>query len=179
MTGVVDLKEARLDMAARRGFRNWRSRFKEDFGRGTFLGALSLKTLATLAQGKESSTFYLFDLIMNIEDLGSGFEFNELPPKQKIGVMDRYLFLLDRIRFEYMKRLGWLEGYPGEDMGLVDLVVRFDQLAPRLQADTPSLSRDHPSYERFSRMKTLEREEFIRKMIPKALQKMGDHSTTL
>ena len=76
-------------------------------------------------------------------------------------------------------REGWLEGYPGEDMGLVDLVTRFDSLAPRLQADTPSLSRDHPSYERFSRMKTLEREEFIRKMIPKALRQIEDQSTTL
>ena len=179
MKDVVNLKEARLDMAAHRGFRNWKSHFKEDFSRDTRLDAVSMETLETLAQGKESGTFYLFDLIMNIEELGSGFEFHELPPGKKMRVMDRYLFLLDRIRFELMKRMGWLERYPGEEIGLVDLVTQFEYLGPRLQADTPSLSKDHPSYERFCRMKTLEREQFIRKMIPKALGRIEDHSTTL
>ncbi|UCF86229.1 MAG: hypothetical protein JSV50_11555, partial [Desulfobacteraceae bacterium] len=99
--------------------------------------------------------------------------------KQKMAVVDRYLLLLDRIRFEYMKRLGWLESYPGEEFTLVDFVTQFEALAPGLQTKTPLLSRNHPDYERFSKMGAFEKEEFIRKLIPKALREIQDSSTTL
>jgi type I site-specific restriction endonuclease len=179
MTGIVDIKEVRLNMAVRRGYRNWKSQFQEDFGRGTRLCDISTKTLAQLALGKDSSTFYLFDIIMNLRSLGSGFEFSELKPQEKMSVMDQYLFLLDRIRFEYMKRLGWLEAYPGEEFALVDLVLRFEELAPRFQTATPVLSRDHAAYPEFRDMSAFEREELIRKLIPKALKEIQDQSTTL
>lgn len=179
MTEIVDLDKARLDLVVKRGYRNWKSQFQEEFGPETRFRDLTNKTLALLAQGKEKSTFYLFDLIMNLQALGSGFEFNELNPREKMGVMDQYLFLLDRLRFEYMKRLGWLEGYPGDEHALVELVLHFDQLAPRLQANTPLLSEDHPDYEKFLKMNAFEKEELIRKLIPKALKIIQDHSTTL
>lgn len=179
MTEVVEIQKARLEMAVRRGYRNWKSQFKEDFGLETRLADISTKTLVSLAHGKERSTFYLLDLIMNLENRGSGFEFSELNPKEKMTVLDRYLFLLDRIRFEYMKRLGWLESYPGEEYSLVDLILRFERLAPRLQGNTPTLSRDHPDYDDFRNRNVFEREELIRKLIPKALKHMENHSRTL
>ena len=179
MTEVVEIRKARLGMAVRKGYRNWNSQFKENFGLETHLSDLSTKTLVSLAHGKEKSTFYLLDLIMNLQNLGSGFEFSELDPKEKMAVLDRYLFLLDRIRFEFMKRLGWLDTYPGEEVAVVDFVLRFEQLAPRLQADTPTLSRDHAAYDDFCRMNTFGREELVRKLIPKALKHIEDHSTTL
>jgi hypothetical protein len=179
VTEVVEIKKARLEMAVRRGYRNWKSQFKEDFGFQTHLSDISTKTLISLGYGKEKSTFYLFDLIMNIENLGSGFEFSEIDPKDKMAVLDRYLFLLDRTRFEYMKRLGWLENYPGEDFSLVDLILGFDRLAPRLQANTPTLSRDHDAYDEFQRMNVFEREELVRKLIPQALKHMEDQSSSL
>lgn len=179
MRGVVDLEKTRLDMAVKRGFRNWASQLGEDFGIKTHLSHISLKSLAFLAQGGEKSGFYLYDLIMNLLNLGSGFEFHELNPKRKMEVVDRYLFLLDRIRFEYMKRLGWLKGYPGEQFTLVELIIDFDQLAPDLGAKPPELSQGHPAYDRFSRMGAFEREELIRKLIPKAIKEIQDYSTTL
>jgi hypothetical protein len=179
MTGIVDIKEVRLNIAVRRGYRNWKSQFHEDFDRNTRLCDISTKTLAQLAQGKDRSTFYLFDVIMNLKSLGSGFEFSELKPQEKMAVMDQYLFLLDRIRFEYMKRLGWLEAYPGQEFALVDLVLRFEELAPRFQTATPVLSRDHAAYPEFRDMSAFEREELIRKLIPKALKEIQDQSTTL
>jgi len=179
VTEVVEIQKARLVMAARKGYRNWKTQFREDFGLETRLSDLSTRTLVSLAHGKDRSTFYLLDLIMNLENRGSGFEFSEIDPKEKIAVLDRYLFLLDRIRFEYMKRLGWLENYPGEEYTLVDLVLRFERLAPRLQANTPTLSRDHSAFEEFRSMNMFEREELIRKLIPKALKHMEDHATTL
>lgn len=179
VTDVVEIKKARLEMAVRRGYRNWKSQFQEDFGLETHLSDISTKTLISLGYGKEKSTFYLLDLIMNVKNLGSGFEFSEIDPQEKMAVLDRYLFLLDRTRFEYMKRLGWLENYPGEEFTLVDLILGFERLAPRLQANTPALSRDHVAYDAFQRMNVFEREELVRKMIPEALKHMEDQSTTL
>ena len=174
MKEVVDLERARLDLAAKKAYRNWASKLGESFSSKTKLSHLSVRSLVFLAQGKEKSPFYLYDLIMNLLNLGSGFEFNELHSKQKMIVVDRYLFLLDRIRFEYMKRLGWLERYPGEDFTLVDFVIHFEELAPGLQTKTPILSRNHPAYDKFSKMGAFEKEEFIRKLIPKALKEMPD-----
>ena len=128
-----------------------------------------------LAQGGEKKSFYLYDLIMNLQDLGSGFGFNELHTSEKMSVMDRYLFLLDRIRFEYMKRLGWLDNYPGQEFTLVEIILQFNQLAPGLQAKIPELSRDHPGYSRFNNMNAFEKEEFIRKLVPEALVRIRDH----
>lgn len=179
MPRVIDLEEGRLLMAAKRGYRNWVSRFKEEFGLGTRLFQISFKTLAYLAQGKDQGTFYLYDLIMNLQDLGSGFEFNELNPKKKMAVIERYLFLLDRIRFECMRRLGWLEDCPGEEFTLVELITQFDKLAPSLQGKVPVLSQEYPGYKRYSSLNTFDKEAFIRKLMPKALKEIQDYSTTL
>jgi len=179
MTDVVDLKKAQLEMKARRGYRNWTSKFGEDFTLSTRLPHITNNTLAFLSHGKEKGSFYLYDLIMNLQGLGSGFEFNELDTKDMMSVIDRYLFLMDRIRFEYIKRLGWLESYPGEEYTLVELIIQFEKLAPDLQAKPPLLSRDHPAYSNYRRMNSFEREELIRKLIPEALKEIQDHSTTL
>jgi hypothetical protein len=179
MPGTIDLKEARKDMAIRKGFRNWKTRFGEDFNVRTLLADISTKSVMMLAEGKDNSTFYLLDLIMNLQNLGSGFEFNDLPPKDKMRVMDSYLFLLDRVRYEWMKRLGWLEGYPGEELPLVELVFGSEELASRLQARTPALSMLHPKYPEYRGMNAFQREELVRKLIPFALKAIEDQSTTL
>jgi hypothetical protein len=179
MTEIIDLNEGRLLIAAKKGYRNWARQFKEEFGIGTRLSHISLEAVSFLAQGKDKGTFYLYDLIMNLDGLGSGFEFNELSPKKKMVVIDKYLFLLDHIRFECMKRLGWIEGYPGEEYTLVELINRFDKLAPSLQANVPVLSRNHPDYERYSTMNTFDKESLIRKLIPKAVSEIQGQSTTL
>ncbi len=179
MSQVIELKKAKLISAVKRGFRNWESQFQETFGIDTKLSDISRQTLSFLAQGKEKSSFYLYDLIMNLEHLGSGFEFNELTSAQKMAVIDRYLFVLDRIRFECMKRLGWLESYPGEEMTLVDLILKFEDLAPGLHAKPPRLSPQHPNYKNYTELNSFDQETFVRKLIPKALKKLQDSSITL
>jgi len=179
MQQVIDLEKRRLMLAVRRGFRNWTSRFKEEFGPDTRLCDLSFETLACLARGKDKGAFYLYDLIMNLKNLGSGFEFHELDPKNKMAVMDLHLFLLDRIRFECMRRLGWLEAYPGEEFTLVELIMQFDRLAPGLQAKIPLLSQDHPDYPQFFRVSTFDKEGVIRRLIPRLMKEIEAYSNTL
>ncbi|SPD72540.1 conserved hypothetical protein [uncultured Desulfobacterium sp.] len=179
MSKVIDLNESRMVVAANRGFRNWKSHFNEDFDLKTRISHLSRHTLCYLAQGRDKGTFLLYDLIMNLKGLGSGFEFEELNPQQKILVIDQYLFLLDRIRFECMKRLGWLEAYPGEEYPLVELIVGFEGLGPSLHAKIPVLSPGFPVTEEYSQMNTFDKDVYIRKLIPKALEAIESQSTTL
>jgi len=179
MSRVIDLEQGRLLMAVKKGYRNWTGRFKEDFGIETRLSYISFPTLSYLAQGKDKGTFYLYDLIMNLLNLGSGFEINELNAKKKMAVIDQALFLLDHIRFECMKRLGWLETCPCGGFTLVELITQFYRLAPSLRAKVPTLSKAHPGYKRFSLMNSLDQEVFIRKLIPKLLKEIQGYSTTL
>lgn len=172
MTQVIDLELGRLKLAAKKAFRNWASAFKEDFGLDTRPGDISLRTLAYLSQGKDRATFFLYDLIMNLQNMGSGLEFNELNPRKKVLIIDQYLFLLDRIRFECMKRLGWLASYPGEEYTLVEMITQFHILAPNLQARIPLLRKNHPRYDDFRAVDRFDREAFIRKMIPEAIQEI-------
>ena len=169
MSRVIDLKTGRMLLSIKKGFRNWVSRFNEDFGPQTRLSDLSLKTLSFLAHDRENGPFYLYDLIMNLKGFGSGFEFNKLCSSKKMVVIDRHLFLLDRIRFECMKRLGWLESYPGEEVKLVELIIRFNEQASELHTKIPVLSHNHPDYERYLSETILNREAFVRRLIPQAL----------
>jgi len=174
MTVVIDLSAKRQDLLIKRAYRNWGARFGEDFGAETCLSGLSLQTLTFLAQGREKGTFYIYDLIMTLREMGSGFEFADLSAKNKMDVIDQYLFILDRIRFECMKRLGWIESYPGEDYALVEIVLQFEQVAPGLQAEIPRLSSGHPGYDEYRRLSTFDREAFVRKLIPKAIKAIQD-----
>jgi hypothetical protein len=179
VTDVVDIAKARLNINVGKAYRNWIGRLGDDFGLSTRLCHISDKSLRFLAGGVGNSPFYLYDLIMNLQGLGSGFEFNDLDPKNKMSVMDRHLFLLDQIRFEYMKRLGWLDSYAGEEIPIVELVLQFDQLAPGMHARPPVLSKNHSAYSSFCEMNQFEKEELIRKLVGEALQEMRDYPTTL
>lgn len=170
MSEVVDLDRARLEKKVKKSYRNWTAKFGDRFGVTTGFCDVPDNILAVLAIGNENSAFYFYDLIMNLEGLGSGFGFNELNPDKKLIVIDRHLFLLDRTRYEYMKRLKWLTSYPGEEYAIVDLIINFDSLAPDIQARPPILSTDHPAYEEYNSMNLIEKEQAIRKLIPEALR---------
>ena len=177
MTQVISLEEGKAQLLTKKAFRNWKSRFKEDFTPETCLGHISLETLSFLAQGKDKSTFYLYDLILGLNHLGSGFEFNEMSPKNKMRVIDQYLFLLDRIRYEGMKRLGWLADYPGEEIPLVEMITRFETLAPNLQAQIPMMSPGFAGSKEFFSVSTYEKEGVVRKLIPRLMKELQQFTT--
>jgi hypothetical protein len=172
MTQIISLEKGRVHLLAKKAFRNWNSRFKEEFTSDTCLGHMSIDTLSFLAQGKEKGAFYLYDLIMGINRLGSGFEFNELSPRNKMRVIDQYLFLLDRIRYECMKRLGWITRYPGEEISLVEMITRFEDLAPNLQGQIPMMNPDFEGSKEFFSVTTYEKEGVVRKLIPRLMKEL-------
>ena len=179
MTRVISLEKGKSHLLAKKAFRNWKSRFKEDFTPKTRLGHISLETLSFLAQGREKSTFYLYDLVMGLNRMGSGFEFNELSPGDKMKVIDQYLFLLDRIRYECMKRLDWVSHYAGEEIPLAELVTRFDALAPNLQAQVPMMNPDFGGAKDFFSVGAYEKEGVVRKLIPRLLKELEPFAQTI
>ena len=172
MPEIVDIEKARLELKVKKGFKNWTGLFECCFGMSTRMEDVPDKALTFLAEGNQKSSFYYYDLIMNLKDMGSGFNFNELEPAHKMTVIDIHLFLLDRARYEYMKRLGWLSCYPGEEFPVVDLIMNFNDLAPDIQARPAVLSRRHPCYMEYMSKNLFEREEIVRKLIPEALEKI-------
>ncbi len=179
MAKVIKIEDARFLLRVKRGFRNWRTKFKEDFGPETKLGNISMPALSFLARGKGESVYYIYDLIMNIRELGTGLDFSKLSPPEKMFVIDQYLFLLDQIRFECMKRLEWLESYPAEVYPLAILIRDFEKIAPFIQAKLPSLRADFPGYKKYETLSDFDKETFIRRLIPKALEKIKHYSTSL
>lgn len=172
MNQVISIEKGKLQILTKKAFRNWKTQFKEVFSEKTVPGHISMKTLSFLAQGKDKSTFYLYDLIMALNELGSGFEFNDLSPQNKMRVIDQYLFLLDRIRFECMKRLKWLESYPGQDLPLVEMILHFDRVAPNIQAQIPLMRNDFEGAQEFFSVQPFEKEGAIRKLIPRLIKEL-------
>lgn len=173
MSEIIDLMQRRAARSAGRAFRNWRKKFNEEFGSDTRLSDINTSTLAFLARGGDEATFYIYDLIMNIRGVGSGFQFDTLGAEEKIRVTERYFFLLDQVRYEFMRRIGWLQSCPGEGFTLVELIEDFGSVAPAIQADIPVLSASHPRYEEFAGLIAMEKESFIRGLIPAALEELG------
>jgi hypothetical protein len=179
MSEVIDLRRRLISRGAQRAFRNWRKRFNEEFAVDVTFSSISMSTLAFLALGKEDSAFYFYDLIMNIGGMGSGFEFNILKPAAKMLVTDQYLFLLDQARYECMQRLGWLQSRPGEGFTIVELIKDFDTLGPSIQAQIPILAFSHPRYDEFAELGVIEKESFIRGLVPAVLDELERYSSTL
>jgi len=169
MSEIVEIEKARREINAQKSFKNWTSLFGYHFGISTRMEDIPERALGFIAAGNRKSTGLFYDLIMGLKGLGHGSGFNELEPAEKMAVIDIHLFLLDRSRYEYMKRLGWLIEYPGEECPVVELVMNFHDLAPDIQARPPVLSRSHPCYNEYISKNLFEKEELIRRLIPEAL----------
>lgn len=178
MAKVVDMKEKRQELTAKRGFEKWSQRFAESFDENTRLIDLGDLTLAKLIEPGEESSMAIYEFIMGVQGLGTGTRFYFLENLDKMAIMDITLFFLDQLRFEAMRRLGWIEDFPTSKIPLVNLVAEF---AVRFSTDkhrTPVLSSAHPRYQEYLKTFEGDRASFIRRLIPEVLevyrQKVGD-----
>lgn len=170
MAEIVELQKQKRRLAAKRGFKVWNQRFPEHFNEDTRLMDLSDSTLNILAKSGEESSLLLYDLIMGLKGYGRGARFFELPSKERLTVTDITLFLLDQLRFEAMRRLGWVEEVPTSSVVLLDLVDRFSTTFAPLRNTTPALSPSHPRYPEYKDTFCSDQHVFVRKLIPEALE---------
>ena len=110
MAEIIDLERFRSKIAADQGFRSWLARFQEQFGPDTRLQDLSPSTLLYLGTPGEENLFVFFDLVMGAQGLGGSvrFRLDDLDNDIKMKIMDTAFALVDLVRFEVMRRLGWV-----------------------------------------------------------------------
>jgi hypothetical protein len=171
MAKILDLLEQKRHLTAKKGFEPWSRRFRIPFDDNTSIRQLDNSTLKYLIRGGEDSAVALYELIMGIKNLGPGHRFHYLDNESKMNVTDVTLFLLDLLRFEAMYRLGWLDDYPFLSTPLLDLVQEFAGRYAAARHQCPSLTPSHPKYSQYIAEFEPDRNSFIRRLIPDAIQK--------
>ena len=173
MAEVIQLDSFKRKQAATRGFRSWSRRFKEKLDEQTSLSDLSNKSLLFLISPGDQNIFALYELVMGVKGLGTTSDFFQLDKTEKMEVIDISIYLLDQLRFECMSRLNWLESSARSQVPIVELIEQYPQLREQGATLVPSLSESHPKYQIFTRLSELEKETFIRKQIPEAIETFG------
>ncbi len=171
MAEVIDLEGFRRKLAADQAFRTWLARFKEQFGPETRLQDLSPHTLLYLASPGEDNLYVYFDLIMGAQGLGGSvrFRLDDLDYSVKLKIMDTAFALVDRVRFEVMRRLGWVDTAPGMDTPLIELVQQAWRKGSAFARELPHLSTRHPEYEAYLKLHPMDQAVFLRRLIPRAV----------
>ena len=172
MAEVIDLERFRAKMAADQGFRTWLARFQEQFGPDTRLQDLSNSTLLYLASPGEENLYVLFDLVMGARGLGGSvrFRLDDLEEASRLKIMDTAFALMDRVRFELMRRLGWVEEVPGGGDSIIRLVEQAWRRDTDFAREVPQVAGNYPDYEAYARLNPIDRVVFVRRLIPRAVQ---------
>jgi hypothetical protein len=169
---VIDLERFRAKMAADQGFRTWLARFQEQFGPDTRLQDLSNSTLLFLASPGDENLYVLFDLVMGVRGLGGSvrFRLDDLEDGARLKIMETAFALMDRVRFELMRRLGWVEEVPGGEDSIIQLVQQAWRTETDFAREVPQLAGDHPDCAAYARLNPMDRVVFIRRLIPRAVE---------
>ena len=171
MAEVIDLDGFRRRLAADQAFRTWLARFQEQFGPETRLRDLSPHTLLYLASPGEENLYVYFDLIMGAQGLGGSvrFRLDDMDYQVKLKIMDTAFALVDRVRFEVMRRLDWVEEAPGLDTPLIELVEQAWRKGSSFSRELPRLSPRHPEFDSYRSMHPMDQAVFLRRLIPRAV----------
>ena len=152
----------------KKGFGPWRKRFGESYGEKTELSDLSDRTVFLLALPGEDSTVAFYELIMGILGLGHAPKFTYLENNDKMTVVDIHFFLADLVRFEMMRRLGWLSDLASGELRIVEMVQSYEKVKFFFKANPPQLSTSRPDIEAYSTLHERDKESFIRRLLPDA-----------
>jgi len=168
---IINLSHFRSKVAADQGFRSWLARFQEQFGPDTRLKDLSPSTLLYLATPGEENLFVFFDLVMGAQGLGGSvrFRLDDLDNDIKMKIMDTAFALVDRVRFEVMRRLGWVAAMPEAEAPIIDLVRQAWRLGAGFGQEPPVLAPEHSDYPAYARLNPMDRVVFLRRLIPRAV----------
>ncbi len=170
MAKIVDLQSYRTRAVAERVFGPWKKRFQDAFSERTGLADLDNQTLFRLAQPGDESTLAFYELVMSALKIGEAAKFYYLDKSEQLRVVDIHLFLADQVRFELMKRLGWLVDFVCRQHSLLELIHESERLKLKAMNNPPELMNTHPEYDYFKELPAREKDSFIRRLLPKALE---------
>ncbi|MDA8140551.1 MAG: hypothetical protein M0036_18050 [Desulfobacteraceae bacterium] len=170
MAQIVRLTEYRQRNRAQAGFKLWRRTFDHDFDATMRLNDLSPEVLCRLAEPAEASTRFFYSLILGFLGYGENAVFELLENTTRILVVDIHLFLADQVRFEMMRRMGWLSRFSATQYHLLDMVLEFEHVRALCHQDPPQLSATHPGYEEYKGLIRQDQQVFIRRLLPACLE---------
>jgi hypothetical protein len=173
MAEVIQLEFFKRKQAAARGFKSWSRRFGDKLDEHTRLFDLSDEALLFLISPGDQNIFALYELVMGVKNLGTASDFFHLDKAEKMEVIDISIYLLDQLRFECMRRLDWLESGAGQPLPIVEIVEQYPILKRLGPVSIPTLNQSHPKYQVYKGLPELEKETFLRKQIPEAINAFG------
>jgi len=132
------------------------------------LEGLPDKLLLALAESDPRGTSLLEELVSLIV-FGGKKPVTLLAPRMRMRMLEVSLCALDLVRFECMTRLDWIEPQAARQIPLVEILSREPRELKELTGPL-RLRQDHPYYHRLEALPLLEREAFLRRMIPQALE---------
>ncbi len=169
MGELYDLEQARNLKAAQRCFGRWERRLGHTPAAGDKVTDLPDLVLGRLAELDSEATLAIYDLVLGVRGWGAGERFIYLESKPKMEALDAFFFVADQVRFELMRRLGWVEDLAGEHHSLLELAARPLDIQAGFQPKVPRLI---PAYHRYQELKErlfLEPGAVVRSLIPEAL----------
>ena len=172
MDKIVSLKNYRRQKSSRRGFKEWKPLVSPSMclDENTTWSDLPDDLILILCEDKAESRLLIYHLIMGTLDMGSGYEFETLPPDQLLSLLDIYFMVVDIVRFECMRRLGWIEGIHYVDEPIIDLILNMVKGNRPGFIQIRRLSRAHPGYDQDIESGGLDRQTLVRKYMKQAIQ---------
>lgn len=170
MAKIVDLQSYRSRVIAEKIFGPWKKRFKESYNEKTAPADLSARTLFLLAEPGDRSTHAFYELVMSALELGQASMFYYLDKGEQLKVVDIHLFLADQVRYELMRRLGWVASFPCQGLSFLELIQGANRLKSQFRGNPPQLAESHADYDHFTGLTVMDKEAYIRRMLPKALE---------
>lgn len=178
MAKIVDLKSFRDKSLVLKCFGPWQRRFGEAYGTDARVCDLSDKALFCLAQPGENSSVAFYELIMGALELGPAAKFYYLDNAEQMRVVDIHLLLADLVRYEMMRRLGWVVDFMGGRLSLVEVIRDFETARQLARSSPPVLSKSHPEYAAYCRLTGGDKDVFIRRLLRDAIdafkQQLGE-----
>ncbi len=173
MAKVVSLADYRQQSALLAGSQLWRKNFKEGFGSQSRLNDLRPHVLCWLGEPNEDSSSFFHSFIICLLGYHQT-PFDDLKTVLQMQVVDIHLFLADQVRFEMMRRMGWLSRFCATQYPMFDMVRNFDHIRQLCQQDPPLLSQTHSGYQEYQHLVDRDQQVFIRRMLPSALQEFKE-----
>ncbi len=171
MGELIALDEKRRRLRARRAFHLWERRFGRIFDENTSVHDLPDEVLAVLIQPGDVCSRLVQSLVVKVMTGEDAPDLEGLTPPQKIRAIDLTLLIVDQIRFECMRRLGWVEPDPRAECPIVDLLVRsLEGDTPLGPPQTPAILPSHPLYAEYEKTFGGDQAAFVRKLIPRAIE---------
>jgi len=170
---ITSLDDYKGRKTARRAFREWNRLFGslQRIDENTRWADLPDKALLSLCEETPESRFAIYDLLTRASGLGSGYEFESLPPSTLWHLLDCYLVTMDRIRFECMRRLGWVEeSVRGRENSIIDQVLRDLKTSGDSLLKPPRMTPRHPGFQQVSGENDFDYGRFLRMYAPDAVK---------